>query len=78
MGKTAKPDSTFRDKLAELETITTQLEGDGVDLAEALQAFERGSQLVTELQRQLDDAELKIRQIQDRTKPAEDSVQSQV
>lgn len=60
----AKSASTFKEDLAELETLTTQLESDDIDLDTALEAFEKGSELVSRLQSQLEAAELKITQIQ--------------
>lgn len=64
---TAKSASTFKEDLAELETLTTQLESDDIDLDAALEAFEKGSELVDRLQSQLEAAELKITQIQAQT-----------
>lgn len=67
---TAKSASTFKEDLAELETLTTQLESDDIDLDTALEAFEKGSELVGRLQSQLEAAELKITQIQAQTSGA--------
>lgn len=58
-----KPVSTFRDKLQELDKITTALESDDIDLQEAISAFERGTELAAELQDQLDKAEQQIETI---------------
>lgn len=60
----AKPVSTFRVDLDELEKLTTSLESDAIDLDAALEAFEKGSELVNRLQTQLEAAELKITRIQ--------------
>lgn len=59
-----KPVSNFREDLAELEKITQALESDTVDLEEALKSFERGSELVSSLKRQLDAAQLRVQEIQ--------------
>ncbi|MEI7818831.1 MAG: exodeoxyribonuclease VII small subunit [bacterium] len=61
--KSAKAQSNFRDTLEELETITRALESDDIGLDEAIIHFERGSQLATELQAQLNDAEQRIESI---------------
>lgn len=76
MAKTAKPNSSFRDELAELETITQKLEDDAIDLDEALDAFERGSQLVGKIKQQLDAAEIRITKIQNSALGGEKSQES--
>lgn len=54
--------SSFRDDLNELEEITKTLEGDEIDLEIALKSFERGSELVARLKKQLDAAQLRIQE----------------
>lgn len=58
-----KPASSFKEKLQELDMITQALESDDIDLQEAITYFERGTALASELQEQLDKAELKIQTI---------------
>ncbi|MDQ5944051.1 MAG: Exodeoxyribonuclease 7 small subunit [Patescibacteria group bacterium] len=62
-----KPVSSFRDNLAELEEITQALESETIDLEEALQSFERGSELVAKLKHQLEAAQLRVQEIQLKT-----------
>jgi exodeoxyribonuclease VII small subunit len=59
-----KPASSFREDLNELETITQALEGDVVDLEDALKSFERGNELVAKLKQQLETAQLRVQEIQ--------------
>lgn len=63
MAKLAKPASNFREALAELERLTTALEADDIDLDEAIAHFEAGSELALSLQKQLAEAEQKIKKI---------------
>lgn len=58
-----KPVLSFREQLAQLEEITTRLEDESVDLDEALVAFERGNELIISLKKQLESAELKVKEI---------------
>lgn len=62
-----KPVSSFRDNLTELEGITQALESEAIDLEEALQSFERGSELVAKLKQQLETAQLRVQEIQLKT-----------
>ena len=64
MSNESKPTSSFRDALKELETITSQLESEDIDLDEALSAFERGNELVKSLQQQLARAEQSVQKLQ--------------
>lgn len=64
MSNGSKPTSSFRDALKELETITSQLESEDIDLDEALGAFERGNELVKSLQEQLARAEQSVQKLQ--------------
>ncbi|QQS27247.1 exodeoxyribonuclease VII small subunit [bacterium] len=59
-----KPASSFREDLNELEEITQALEGDVVDLEDALKSFERGNELVAKLKQQLETAQLRVQEIQ--------------
>ena len=51
---------TFEAALRELEQVVEQLEVGGPGLEEALHLYERGSQLVADCQRILDQAELRV------------------
>ncbi len=61
-----KPNSSFRDSLDELESITQQLESDKIGLDEAIEHFERGSKLAAQLQTELKKAQLKVEKIKAR------------
>ncbi len=54
---------TFEQAYAELERAVQTLESGELSLAEALAAFERGMRLAELCDRQLDAAELRVRQI---------------
>ena len=54
---------TFEQAFAELEETVRKLEAGGLTLEESLALFERGQALAAHCQRQLDQAELKIRQL---------------
>jgi exodeoxyribonuclease VII small subunit len=56
-------DLTFEEAFAELEQVVSRLEDGGLTLEESLAAFERGQALAAYCSRQLDEAELKIRQM---------------
>lgn len=60
---TAMNDLTFEQAYAELERAVHTLEGGELSLAEALAVFERGMQLAVLCDRQLQEAELRVRQI---------------
>ncbi len=60
---TAMDDLTFEQAYAELERAVHTLEGGELSLAEALAVFERGMQLAALCDRQLQEAELRVRQI---------------
>ena len=47
----------------DLENIVAQLNEDGIDVDEAMQLFERGQELITELEKYLKSAENKIQKI---------------
>jgi exodeoxyribonuclease VII small subunit len=46
-----------------LEEITTLLEDESVDLDEALKAFEKGNELIVVLKKQLEAAEIRVKEI---------------
>jgi exodeoxyribonuclease VII small subunit len=54
---------TFEQTFAELEDNVRKLEAGGVTLEEGMALFERGQALVAHCNKQLDEAELKIKQI---------------
>lgn len=54
---------TFEQAFAELEESVQKLEAGGLTLEEGLDLFERGQSLATHCSQQLDEAELKIKQI---------------
>lgn len=56
-------DLTFEDALTQLEEIVNRLEDGDLTLAESVDLFERGQALTTFCQTQLDEAELRVRQI---------------
>lgn len=58
-----KTDLSFEEAFAELEQIVTRLERGGLALEESLRLFERGQSLAAYCSRQLDEAELKIKEI---------------
>lgn len=56
-------DLTFEQAFAELEETVRKLEAGGLPLEESLALFERGQALAAHCNAQLDQAELKIRQL---------------
>jgi exodeoxyribonuclease VII small subunit len=54
---------TFEQAFAELEETVHKLEAGGLTLEESLSLFERGQALATRCNAQLDQAELKLRQL---------------
>ena len=56
-------DLTFEQAFAELEETVRKLEAGGLALEESLALFERGQVLAAHCNAQLDQAELKIRQL---------------
>ncbi len=54
---------TFEQAFAELEETVRRLETGGLTLEESLTLFERGQALATRCNAQLDEAELKVRQL---------------
>jgi exodeoxyribonuclease VII small subunit len=55
----AEPRS-FESAFVELQRVVEQLEDGGLDLEDALRAFERGTHLVQTCQRIIDEAELRV------------------
>jgi exodeoxyribonuclease VII small subunit len=56
-------DLTFEQAFAELERAVRKLEAGGLTLEESLALFERGQALAAHCNAQLDQAELKVRQL---------------
>ena len=56
-------DLTFEQAFAELEETVHKLEAGGLTLEESLALFERGQALAAHCNAQLDQAELKVRQL---------------
>jgi exodeoxyribonuclease VII small subunit len=56
-------DLTFEEAFAELERIASRLEDGGLTLEESLVVFERGRALAAYCSQQLDEAELKVKQM---------------
>ncbi|PLW68696.1 exodeoxyribonuclease VII small subunit [Pseudohalioglobus lutimaris] len=55
----------FATTLAELETLTSRMEGDNLSLEESLRDFETGVQLIRDAQRALLEAQQKVQQLLD-------------
>ena len=51
---------TFREAMAELDSIVNVLEGNSLELEDSLKQYERGVSLLALLQKKLDDAEQKV------------------
>ncbi len=56
---------TFEQAFAELEDFVRKLEGGDLPLEDSLALFERGQQLAVYCGKMLDDAELKIEQVEE-------------
>ena len=63
----AKEDSkkNFESSLKELETIIEVLEDENINLEDSVKTFEKGVNLVKECQKQLSQAELKVKKLLD-------------
>ena len=57
---------TFEERLARLEAIAAELEGDGVDLARALALFEEGIETLRAAAQELATAEAKVQRLVER------------
>lgn len=60
---TLPDDLTFEQALAQLEEAVNKLEDGDLTLADSVALFERGQQLTTFCQGELDQAELRVRQL---------------
>ena len=63
----ASPDKNinFEASLKELESIVEKLEDEDINLEDSVKSFEKGVNLVKQCQKQLQDAELKIKKLLD-------------
>lgn len=55
----------FESSLKDLELIVEKLEDENINLEDSVKSFEEGISLVKECQKQLEDAELKIKKLLD-------------
>ena len=55
----------FESSLKELELIVERLEDENINLEDSVKSFEEGISLVKECQKQLEEAELKIKKLLD-------------
>ena len=55
----------FESSLKELESIVKKLEDENINLEDSVKSFEAGINLVKECQKQLEDAELKFKELLD-------------
>ncbi|NDH59575.1 MAG: exodeoxyribonuclease VII small subunit [Proteobacteria bacterium] len=55
----------FESSLKELESIVKKLEDENINLEDSVKSFEAGINLVKECQKQLEDAELKVKELLD-------------
>ena len=55
----------FESSLKELESIVTKLEDENINLEDSVKSFEAGINLVKECQKQLSQAELKVKKLLD-------------
>ena len=62
MGNT-KDQIDFEASLKKLESIVAKLENNDINLENSVQSFEEGIKLVKECQKQLSDAELKVKKL---------------
>ncbi|MDC0420467.1 exodeoxyribonuclease VII small subunit [Gammaproteobacteria bacterium] len=53
----------FESSLKELESIVTKLEDENINLEDSVKSFEAGINLVKECQKQLEKAELKVKEL---------------
>ena len=63
MGKDKQTD--FESSLKALESIVERLEDENINLEDSVKSFEEGNNLVKECQKQLQEAELKIKTLLD-------------
>ena len=55
----------FESSLKELESIVNKLEDENINLEDSVESFEKGINLVKECQKELQNAELKIKKLLD-------------
>ena len=55
----------FESSLKELESIVKKLDDENINLEDSVKSFEAGINLVKECQKQLEDAELKVKELLD-------------
>ena len=55
----------FESSIKKLESIVDKLEDENINLEESIKSFEEGIGLVKECQKQLEDAELKVKELLD-------------
>jgi exodeoxyribonuclease VII small subunit len=55
----------FEASLQKLETIVSKLEDENINLEDSVKSFEAGINLVKECQKQLEEAELKVKELLD-------------
>ena len=55
----------FESSLKELESIVKKIEDENINLEDSVKSFEAGINLVKECQKQLEDAELKVKELLD-------------
>ena len=55
----------FESSLKELELIVVKLEDENINLEDSVKSFEAGINLVKECQKQLEEAELKVKELLD-------------
>lgn len=63
---TSAPTVSFESRLARLETIVHELEGDQVDLAHALALFEEGVECLRAASKELADARARVQRLVER------------
>ena len=61
----------FESSLKELESIVEKLEDENINLEDSVKSFEKGINLVKECQKQLQNAELKVKKLLDDGSSAE-------
>ena len=55
----------FESSLKELESIVSKLEDENINLEDSVKSFEAGINLVKECQKQLEEAELRVKELLD-------------
>lgn len=70
MTATPPEELAYRDALAELDAIVRELEADDVDVDVVADRLERATALVTELQRRIHDAQVRVERLTPRLEQA--------